>query len=101
MHVYNPLVVLICYTAFTAIYWAAGGVTETGFSYIYAPLNWENLKFTAPFLLIGFFVALPLLHTFIWSLHLLRDFIFLRGEKKEVLPRIVTLDRDDILGYTL
>lgn len=43
LHMHHPFVVFLAYVAFTAIYWAAGGRTETGSSYIYSVLNWEDL----------------------------------------------------------
>lgn len=81
MHFYHPLVIFLAYTAFSAIYWACGGRTDSGLSYIYPPLNWENLAVTVPFLTVGYFVALPLLQLFFWCLHLLRDYLFLKRFK--------------------
>lgn len=74
MHFYQPFVVWLAYIAFSTIYWAAGGVNENGDHYIYPILDWDNLGLTVPFVTIGMFVALPITHTFIWGLHLLRDF---------------------------
>ena len=36
-------------------------------------LNWDNLNLTIPFVVAGLIVGLPLVHAFIWVLHLLRD----------------------------
>ena len=76
MHFYHPMVIMLAYTAFTAIYWAAGGHTDTGSSYIYPVTNWENLQLTLPFVIIGLFVVLPIVHFLLWLLHQLRDFCF-------------------------
>ena len=73
MHFYHPLLIFLAYTAFSAIYWAAGGRNEDGLSYIYPVLDWENLGLTIPFVSIGLVIALPIAHFFIWALHLLRD----------------------------
>ena len=96
MHFYNPLLVLLSYVVFSAIYWAAGGVTERGLTYIYPILNWEDLSTTGPVVSIGCFVALPLLHASIWALHLLRDYIFLRNKKKHDPPRVIDVAADDL-----
>ena len=76
LHVYHPLVALLAYTAFSAIYWAAGGRDSNGLSYIYPILNWENLKLNVPFATIGLIVLLPIVHIMLWVLHLLRDWAF-------------------------
>ena len=96
LHFYHPLVILLAYTGFTAIYWAAGGRTDTGSSYIYPVTNWENLKLTLPFVVIGLFVVLPIVHFLFWLLHQLRDFCFRSCHKKDLqvesepsIPRIV------------
>lgn len=73
LHFYQSLAALGPYTAFSAIYWAAGGRRENGLSYIYPILNWENLRLTVPFVTVGLMIGTPLVHALIWSLHLLRD----------------------------
>jgi len=75
LHFFHPLVFLAAYVAFTAIYWAAGGRNYEiyGLPYIYYFTNWDNLKLTIPYVAIGLFVVLPLVHLFLWVLHLLRD----------------------------
>ncbi len=73
LHFFHPLAFLTAYAAFSAIYWAAGGRNENGQSYIYVYLNWENLNSTIPFVAIGLFVLLPLIHAGLWVLHYLRD----------------------------
>ncbi|KZS09735.1 putative Rolling stone [Daphnia magna] len=74
MHFYQPFVVILAYVAFSAIYWAAGGVNSDGLSYIYPVLNWDNLSLTVPFVTIGMLIILPIVHALLWSLHQLRDY---------------------------
>lgn len=76
LHFVHPLVVLMAYVAFSAIYWAAGGREPSGLSYIYPVLDWENLGLTVPFVAVGLFVGVPVVHTLFWGLHLLRDSCF-------------------------
>lgn len=76
LHFFHPLVWLMAYTAFSAIYWAAGGRNGDGLSCIYAFLDWEDLEITVPFVAIGLFVVVPLLHILLWVLHKLRDALF-------------------------
>lgn len=83
MHFYHPFVVWLAYIAFSSIYWAAGGVNEDGDSYIYPVLDWDNLSLTVPFVTVGLFVALPIVHTFLWALHLLRDYVFRKWIKRK------------------
>lgn len=83
MHFYHPFVFWLAYLAFSAIYWAAGGLNPGGYSYIYPVLDWDNLGLTVPFVVIGLFVALPIVHTLLWGLHLLRDFIVRKFVKKK------------------
>lgn len=40
---------------------------------IYPILNWENLDLTIPFVLFALAVILPVIHCFIWALHILRQ----------------------------
>lgn len=83
-HFYQPLAALVPYVIFSVIYWAAGGRRENGISFIYPVLNWENLELTAPFLVIGLTIGLPLVHGLIWTLHLLRDRILTRFNERKL-----------------
>ena len=76
LHFYQPLVVLVPYTAFSIIYWSVGGTRENGASYIYPVLNWNNLSLSVPFVVSAALFKVPLIHGFIWALHLLRDRAF-------------------------
>ena len=82
LHFFHPLAFLTAYIAFSAIYWAAGGRNEDGLSYIYGFLNWEKLNYTIPFVAIGLFVLLPLIHVGLWVLHFLRDSLCGCGQSK-------------------
>lgn len=82
LHFLQPLAALVPYTVFSIIYWAAGGRRENGLSYIYPILNWENLHLTIPFVLVGLTIGLPLVHCFIWSLHLMRDYLLTRFNER-------------------
>jgi hypothetical protein len=71
MHAYQPIALGLCYSAFTAVYYAFGGTNRLGFSYIYAILNWDFPTraaivtfFTLTFEIFIFFIM--------WCLHLLR-----------------------------
>lgn len=96
MHFYHPFVFWLAYIAFSSIYWAAGGVNPSGNSYIYPVLNWDNLDLTAPFVVIGLFVALPIVHALLWGLHLLRDFAVGRCVKQKCDGQM----EPDTGGYT-
>lgn len=99
LHFYHPFVIMLAYVAFTAIYWAAGGRTDQGLSYIYPVTNWENLSLTVPFVIIGLVVVLPVVHALLWLLHQLRDFCFQSFRVKDfpsepsaeevIVPRVV------------
>ena len=100
LHFYHPFVIMLAYVAFTAIYWAAGGRTDQGLSYIYPVTNWENLKLTVPFVIVGLFVVLPLVHSLLWLLHQLRDFCFrsfrvndFPSEPSEAVSEVVVVPR--------
>lgn len=41
-HVYQPVALGLCYSAFTGFYYALGGTNRLGFSYIYSILNWDH-----------------------------------------------------------
>lgn len=79
LHFYHPFTALLAYTAFSVIYWAAGGRTKYGVTYIYSVLNWNNLGLTIPFVCIGLFVGIPIVHVILWALHKLRDFLCCSG----------------------
>lgn len=71
MHVFQPVALGLCYSAFTGFYYALGGTNRLGYQYIYSILNWERPErvvlitlATVVFEVIIFFCA--------WSLHLLR-----------------------------
>lgn len=40
-------------------------------------LNWDNLGLTVPFVTIGLFIILPIVHSLLWGLHQLRDYVLL------------------------
>jgi hypothetical protein len=100
MHFYHPLVVILAYIAFSSIYWAAGGVNSNGNSYIYPVLDWDNLGLTVPFVTIGLFIALPVVHTLLWSLHKLRDYLLRSRIKRKFMAKSVT-DGQDNPAYEL
>ena len=75
MHFYQPGLVMLAYTIFSAVYWAVGGVTEEGLHYIYPILNWDNPSFTAPLIVDGLVILVPFVHFLVWALHQLRDYV--------------------------
>ncbi|KAL8589433.1 hypothetical protein ACOMHN_021585 [Nucella lapillus] len=66
----------VIYTAFTLIYWQAGGLNALGEPYVYKVLDWANpgrsVTMTVAFLLVG----VPLQHAVVWALHVLRGHLF-------------------------
>lgn len=95
MHFYQPFVVILAYVAFSAIYWAAGGVNSDGLSYIYPVLNWDNLSLTVPFVTIGLFIVLPILHALLWSLHKFRDNVVRSWIGRKSVSHTVTIGEDN------
>ena len=100
MHFYQPFVVILAYVAFSAIYWAAGGVNSEGKTYIYPVLDWDNLGLTVPFVCVGLFVAIPVVHALFWGLHQLRDYVFrIQTDRKSTSDE--TTDGQPNLAYEL
>lgn len=62
------------YVLFTVIYWAAGGLSSRGKSYIYNVTDYENGKpaFIAGTMIISAFVIIPLVQLFLFGLYQLR-----------------------------
>lgn len=89
MHFYQPFVVILAYVAFSVIYWVAGGVNSNGDTYIYPVLDWDNLGLTVPFVTIGLFVAIPVVHALFWGLHQLRDYL-LRSRTGKVSTSVIS-----------
>ena len=74
-HVLHVLVFAITYVAFTIIYWAAGGTSADGNTYIYSVIDYGNTPSKAADWLIGVFVALTFLHFAMYALYRLRVFV--------------------------
>jgi hypothetical protein len=71
MHVYQPVLLGIGYSAFSGLYYVLGGKNRLGFDYIYPILDWNNpgraltiTAITATFALFLYFVM--------WCLYMLR-----------------------------
>lgn len=73
LHFTQPVGILSVYAGFTAIYWAANGRNEAGFTFIYPIVDWEKLDRTIPLIVVGILVVMPFTHLLVWALHQLRD----------------------------
>lgn len=78
LHFYQPVLFVAFYLIFTLIYWAAGGHDPKGFPYIYTMTNWANPTFSVPLAVLTVLIVVPLIHTFVWVLHQIRDWLLLR-----------------------
>lgn len=70
-------VVVIFYSIFTVIYYAAGGLDKKGNHYIYKVLDWQKPE-RALLVCVGGLLFLVFLHFVLYALTLLRDFVFKR-----------------------
>ena len=97
MHFYHPLVVILANIAFSSIYWAAGGLNNDGSSYIYPVLNWDNLSLTVPFVTIGLFIALPVVHTLLCmgTAQTYRDYVLRSRIKRKTMGQSVSYGQDN------
>lgn len=71
LHLYQPLGMGLCYAAFSAIYYVAGG-TVNGFPYIYEVLDWRQAK-RAGAIVGGAAAGVIIIYAFLWGLALCRD----------------------------
>jgi hypothetical protein len=71
MHVYQPVALGLCYSAFTGFYYALGGTNRLGFSYIYSILNWDYPE-RAVLLTLSTLVFEVIIFFSAWCLHRLR-----------------------------
>lgn len=78
IHFYQPVLFAVAYFIFSLIYWAAGGLNPKGFPYIYSITNWANPSLTVPLVVCTVLIFVPIIHTFVWVLHQIRDWLFLR-----------------------
>ncbi|XP_070193164.1 protein rolling stone-like isoform X2 [Littorina saxatilis] len=72
LHVIYPAVYALVYCMFTVVYWAAGGTTSSGETFIYKPLDWNRAQVAVPLVIGAAFVGVPLVHLIFWSLYMLR-----------------------------
>ena len=75
-HVIYPSIYAVVYCVFTVIYWAAGGVNDSGFHYVYKSLDWNNAGSAGPTVAGVAFIGVPLVHLVFWSLHMMRVAIY-------------------------
>lgn len=75
LHFYQPVLFVVSYFIFTLIYWAAGGRDPKGFPYIYTITNWANPSFSIPLAVCTVLIVVPLIHTFVWTLHQVRNWL--------------------------
>ena len=85
LHFYQPLGAVISYLSFSLVYWVAGGKNHQGEAFIYKYLDWGEFASQWPIFVAVILLVIPL-YVFIWSLHLLRDWIHdLVTERHKVL----------------
>ena len=74
LHVIYTIFFCGVYSAFTGIYFAAGGVNDDGDRFVYPALNYEKDPGTASaYVILSSLVLVPLLHLFVWGVYLLRE----------------------------
>ncbi|XP_075975326.1 protein rolling stone-like [Anticarsia gemmatalis] len=71
-HMYQPLCLGLWYTAFSGIYYAAGGTDPNGNSFIYEVLDWGQSR-RAGIVVLGSVAALIVLYLLLWGLAICRD----------------------------
>ena len=79
--------------SFSVIYWAAGGVTADGGTAIYPILDWDKLDSTLP-ILAAMLVALFPFQVILWSLHLLRDFLYRKAFHVKMKSPVMARDNE-------
>uniref|UniRef100_A0A1L8D935 Putative conserved plasma membrane protein n=2 Tax=Nyssomyia neivai TaxID=330878 RepID=A0A1L8D935_9DIPT len=85
-HACHSLIFGLIYVIFSVIYFAAGGTTKAGTTYIYNVLNWNNPG-SAMVTVVGVCVLGILINTILYFIHLLRTWIHRRYfEREEILP---------------
>ena len=106
-HCYLPVLFGLCYTLFSAVYWAAGGVGTcacrrgrepcpcgadcrlTCDPFIYPILNWDEEAGTAVGVVLGGCLVMPLLQAFWFGLYTLRLYLHARLVRQTPRPATV------------
>ncbi|GFR58372.1 protein rolling stone-like Protein [Elysia marginata] len=72
LHVLYPVVFGVSYTAFSAVYYLAGGRGRNGSTVIYPVLDWESSPWkTLAVSSISNFLVIPMVHSGLWGLGLI------------------------------
>ena len=93
LHIYQAIIPFLSYVIFSVIYWAAGGVTADGDTAIYPILDWDKLDSTLP-ILAAMLVALFPFQVILWSLHLLRDFLYRKAFHVKMKSPVMARDNE-------
>ena len=81
-HFVYPMLYSITYISFTVIYWACGGISSHGNTYIYPQTDYSRPVFSAISLACLVLIALPLCHSLVFGLYCLRVWIKTKCLKK-------------------
>ncbi|XP_059616897.1 protein rolling stone-like [Phlebotomus argentipes] len=85
-HAVHSLIFGLIYVIFSVIYFAAGGTTKSGATYIYSVLDWNDPG-SAMITVVGVCALGIIIHTILYLIYLLRTWIFRRYfEKEEIMP---------------
>jgi len=71
MHMYQPVALGLCYSAFSGLYFAFGGTNRLGLAYIYPILDWNHPD-RAVLITLGTITFELIIFFLMWCLHLLR-----------------------------
>uniref|UniRef100_A0A1B0CZ86 Uncharacterized protein n=1 Tax=Phlebotomus papatasi TaxID=29031 RepID=A0A1B0CZ86_PHLPP len=85
-HAVQGLAFGLVYVIFSVIYFAAGGTTKSGSTYIYSVLNWNDPG-SAMITVVGVCALGIVIHLILYFIYLLRTWVYRRlFEKDEILP---------------
>ena len=70
-HIYQPVLFMLIYAAFTIIYWIAGGTDEEGNPYIYPHMHWSQYGTALTYSAITV-AGVILAHLIVWGIYKLR-----------------------------
>ncbi|XP_050413775.1 protein rolling stone [Patella vulgata] len=76
LHFYQPVIYGIIYTVFTAVYHAANGTNMRDQPYVYSVLNWDKPTKTIIMAIISTFIAIPIMHLFVYLLYFIRVSVY-------------------------
>ncbi|KAJ8301965.1 hypothetical protein KUTeg_020952 [Tegillarca granosa] len=94
-HLFHSVIYGAVYIVFSGIYYGAGGTNENGNPYIYSVIDWRKPGTAVLYSIVVVFIALPVVHMFLYCVYLLRILIH-----RKCCQQFTSSKSDDInLGY--